>query len=445
MQPQKMADVQGFRADLLWFKDPKRPELSHLKDGLLVTQKQSDGVVRIIDMGPWAEVSLRHPSARVTRWPGCLAPGFIDTHVHYPQIDVMGSPASGLLPWLENYTFPLERRFADEDIAQECADFFIGQLLHHGVTTALCFATSHPNSVDAIMRTAQAQRMRFIAGKVLQDRHSPAGLQDADAEQSLQQTEALIQRWHGRDRLGYAITPRFAPTSSGQQLHGAGELAAQYPDTWIQSHVAENTEEVQWVQSLFPEARSYLDVYQRAGLLRHKAIYAHCIYLDERDRRLMAETLACAAACPTSNLFLGSGFFDPQAAQAAGMGWALASDVGGGTSLSPFQTMLGGFFVQQQSRCPPQDRLTPQAWWWHHTAGAAQVLGLQGMCGNLAPGCEADFVLLDDQATPLLARRCGQAQTLSEWLFALMVLGDDRAIAQTFVQAKPHKNFQPSI
>jgi guanine deaminase len=278
--------------------------------------------------------------------------------------------------------------------------------------------------------------LRLITGKVLQDRHSPDGVRD-ETEQSLIDTEALIQRWHGVDRLGYAITPRFAPTSTPAQLRGAGELAARYPDVWIQSHVAENLDEVRWVQELFPRSRSYLAVYDDFGLMRERAVYAHCIHLDEADRALMRERRSAAAVSPTSNLFLGSGFFDYAGADRAGFAYGLASDVGGGTSFSPFHTMLAAYYVGREGQTKPGLSLSPQQLWWQHTAGAARALGLAGVVGNLQPGCEGDFIVLNPQATPLLARRTAQADSLDELLFAMIVLGDDRLVEQTVIsQAK---------
>ena len=430
-------DLHAWRAALLWFPDPAVPELRHTSDGLLVTGRDAQGRVRVVAISEHAELAPQWGQVPVIHWPElCIAPGFVDLHVHYPQLDVIASPAEGLLPWLEHYTFPHEKQFADPDHAREVARFFLDELLRNGVTTALCFATAHPESVDAFMAEAQARRLRMITGKVLQDRFSPDGLRDTDTRQSLRQTEALIRRWQGVDRLGYAITPRFAPTSTSEQLHGAGELAAQFPDVWIQSHVAENVDEIRWVHELFPEARSYLDVYDRAGLLRERAVYAHCIHLDDTDRRRMAETGSAAAVSPTSNLFLGSGFFDYAAAQRSGLRYGLASDVGGGTSFSPFHTMHAAYTVARQSVGRPGISLAPENLWWQHTAGAAQALGLAGTVGNLLPGCEADFVVLNPQATPLLSRRTAQAETLAEWLFAMTVLGDDRLIAHTVVQGQ---------
>ena len=384
-------------------------------------------------MGAYSELALRFADLPTGHFPGrIIAPGFIDMHIHYPQLDVIGSPADGLLPWLENYTFPEEKRFSAPEYCAQAADFFIAELLRNGVTTALAFATSHPESVNALMTAAQSQQLRLIAGKVLMDQHAPDGVRD-DTEQSLIDTEALIKRWHGVDRLGYAITPRFVPTSSEAQLRGAGELAAQYPDVWIQSHVAENKDEIAWVHQLYPKARSYLSVYEQFGLLRPRAIYAHSIHFDEVDRALMRDSGTAAAVCPTSNLFLSSGYFDYARADAAGFLYGLASDVGGGTSFSPFHTMLAAYYVGREGHAKAGLSLTPQNLWWQHTAGAARALGLAGVVGNLLPGCEADFVVLNPQATPLLARRTARAESLDELLFAMIVLGDDRVIERTVI------------
>jgi guanine deaminase len=269
---------------------------------------------------------------------------------------------------------------------------------------------------------------------VLQDRHCPDGVRD-ETEQSLADTEALIRRWHGKDRLGYAITPRFAPSCSEAQLRGAGELAARYPDVWVQSHVAENLEEIRWVRELFPRSRSYLAVYADFGLMRERAVYAHCIHIDDADRALMRDTGAAAAVSPTSNLFLGSGFFDYEGADRVGFRYGLASDVGGGTSFSPFHTMLAAYCVGREGQTKPGVSLSPQQLWWQHTAGAAQALGLDGVIGNLQPGCEADFVVLLPAATPLLSRKTAAAASLDELLFAMIVLGDDRVVERVHIAA----------
>ena len=423
--------MNAYRAQLLRFDTDGTP--LYESDGLLVVGLGTDGVQRVVDAGPYRTIAARHPQVAVTHWPDRLiAPGFIDMHVHYPQTDIIGAPADGLLPWLENYTFPAETRFAQPAYAAEVANVFFSELLRHGVTTALAFATTHPASVDAFFQGAQKRGLRMISGKVLQDRHSPDGLRD-ETEQSLIDSETLIQRWHGQGRLGYAITPRFAPTSTDAQLRGAGELAARHPDTWIHSHVAENRDEVRWVRELFPQARSYVDVYRGFGLLRERAVYAHCIHLDDADRALMRDTGAVAAVSPTSNLFLGSGFFDYEGAERIGMRHGLASDVGGGTSFSPFHTMLAAYYVGREGQTKPGLSLAPSRLWWHHTGGAARALGLQGVIGTLQAGTEADFVLLNPKATPLLARKTERAQNLEELLFALIVLGDDRVVEQTVI------------
>ena len=423
--------MKAYRASLLRFS----PEGQALfdTDGLLVVGPDAAGRQRVLDAGDHAVVAARHPNVPVTHWPGrIIAPGFIDMHVHFPQTDIIGAPAEGLLPWLENYTFPAEARFADAAHAAEVARFFFDELQRNGVTTALTFCTSHPASVDAFFAEAQRRQLRMMGGKVLQDRHSPDGVRD-ETEQSLIDTEALIRRWHNQDRLGYAITPRFAPTSTDAQLRGAGALAAKYPDTWIHSHVAENKDEVRWARELFPQARSYLDVYTGFGLMRERAVYAHCIHFDDADRALMRDTGTAAAVSPTSNLFLGSGFFDFDGADRIGMRHGLASDVGGGTSFSPFHTMLAAYYVGREGGSKPGLSLAPSRLWWQHTGGAAQALGLEGVIGSLQVGTEADFVVLNPQATPLLARKTALAQGLEELLFALIVLGDDRLIERTVV------------
>jgi guanine deaminase len=428
------SDSHAYRASLLWFPNPDSDHIHFEADGLLVTARGADGVSRISAIGDYRALQEAHSHLPVTDWRGrWIAPGFVDTHIHYAQTDVIASPADGLLPWLNNYTFPQETRFADPAHAATVAAFFFDELMRHGVTTALAFATAHTASVDAFFNEAQRRQLRMISGRVLQDRNSPDGLRDNSAAQSLYETEALIKRWHGVDRLGYAITPRFAPTSSETQLRGAGELAAAHPDVWVQTHVAENADEIAWVAELFPQARSYLGVYEDMGLLRQRSVYAHCLHLDAHDRDLMAERGAAASVCPTSNLFLDSGFFDFSLAQSHQLLHALASDVGGGTSFSPFHTMHAAYTVARQSVGRSGHSLSAQHLWWLHTAAAAKALGLGGVIGNLNVGCEADFIVLNPQATPLLSRRIAAATSLQEQLFAMVVLGDDRLVERVVV------------
>jgi len=441
--------MKAYRASLLWFAPHSEGPAKALfeEDGMLVVGPDADGLQVVQAIGAWRDLSTRYAQVPVEHLPGrIIAPGFVDLHVHFPQTNVIGSPASGLLPWLENYTFPEEKRFASIEHAAEGAQFFVDELLRNGVTTALAFATSHTTSVNALFAEAQARHMRMITGLCLMDRHAPADLLNQQAAgghvdatmQSLMDSEALIHHWHGVDRLGYAITPRFAPTSTDAQLRGAGELAARYSDVWIQSHVAENKDEIAWARALFPQSRSYLATYADFGLMRERAVYAHCIHFDDDDRTLMRDTGASAAVSPTSNLFLGSGFFDYEGADRIGFGYGLASDVGGGTSFSPFHTMLAAYYVGREGQTKAGLSLSPQHLWWQHTAGAGQVLGVknnagQSIVGNLLPGCEADFVVLNPKATPLLARKTALASHLDELLFSMIVLGDDRLVERTVV------------
>jgi guanine deaminase len=432
--------MKAYSASLLRFAADRAPAESAIfdEDGLLVVGPDAQGRQVVLAAGPAREVRPLYPDVPVTHLPGrIIAPGFVDLHIHFPQTDVIGSPAEGLLPWLENYTFPQETRFASREHSAQTAEFFVDELLRHGVTTALTFATSHVESVNALFAEAQRRSLRLITGKCLMDRHAPDGVRDA-TEKSLLDTEALIRRWHGVDRLGYAITPRFAPSCSEAQLRGAGMLAAKYPDVWIQSHVAENKDEIAWARELFPASRSYLATYADFGLMRERAIYAHCIHFDDEDRGLMLDTGAAAAISPTSNLFLGSGFFDYAGADRVGFQYGLASDVGGGTSFSPFHTMLAAYYVGREGQSKQGLSLKPQHLWWQHTLGAARALGLDGSrgrasIGNLQPGCDADFVVLNPRATPLLARKTAQANSLDELLFALIVLGDDRLVERTVI------------
>jgi guanine deaminase len=357
-----------------------------------------------------------------------IVPGFIDTHIHYPQTDIIGAGGRNLFDWLEHYTFPAEQRFADPQYARLVAEFFLDELLRNGTTTAQVLGTVHRGAIDAFFEAASARGLRMIAGKTLMDRLCPPALRDSAAEGEREMRE-LIATWHGRERLHYAITPRFALSSSNAQLESAGRLAHEYPDVFIHSHLAENRDEVESVRKLFPEDRSYLAVYDRFGLLRERATYAHCIYLDATDRRRLAASGAGVAFCPSSNLYLGSGLFDLAASDAAGMRVALATDVGGGSSFSMLRTMGEAYKVAQLQGQP----LGALRAFYLATLAGAQMLGLADKVGRFAAGTEADFIVLDPQATPLLAWRMAQARTLAERLLLFMVLGDDRAIAGTYV------------
>ena len=357
-----------------------------------------------------------------------VLPGFVDTHVHSPQLDVIGSYGSALLDWLETYTFPAERRYADAAVAEEGAAVFLDALLARGTTAAVVFPTVHKVSADRLFAAAQARGMRLIAGKVLMDRHAPDGLRD-DVAQAERDCLDLIARWHGSGRLAYAVTVRFAPTSSPAQLAMAGALCRSDATLYMQTHVAENRDEVRWVRELFPEARSYLDVYARAGLLHARSVLAHGIWLDDDDRATLREAGAQIAHSPSSNLFLGSGLFDWRAAEAAGAAVSLASDVGGGTSLSMTATLLDAYKVQALAG----QRLT--AWKALHAAtrGSALALGLDQELGSFEPGRLADVCVWDWASEPVGARRMAVARSLHEKVFAWLTLADRSNLVSTRV------------
>ncbi|MDE2146658.1 MAG: guanine deaminase [Burkholderiales bacterium] len=371
-----------------------------------------------------------------------LTAGFIDTHVHAPQLDVIASHGAGLLEWLETYTFPAERRHADPAVAAAAAARFLEALLAHGTTAAVVFPTVHRASAEALFEAAAARGMRLVAGKVLMDRHAPDGLRD-DVDGAERDCEALIARWHGRDRLAYAVTVRFAVTSTPAQLAMAGALLERHPGLYMQTHVAENRDEVRWVGELFPQARSYLDVYHRHGLLNERAVLAHGIWLDAHDRALLRDTGAQIAFCPSSNLFLGSGLFDWQAGVDAGHRVSLATDVGGGTSLSMLRTLAEGYKVQALRG------LRLSAWTLLHAAtrGAAESLGLAHEIGHLEAGAAADVVVWDwavgEPATHRDALARGAlpglaAQDLHARVFAWLMLGDERNRVATWVAGRLH-------
>jgi guanine deaminase len=360
-----------------------------------------------------------------------VMPGFIDTHVHSAQLDVIASYGTELLDWLTTHTFPAEARHADAGHAEAAAALFLDALLAHGTTAAVVFPTVHRVSAEALFAAAERRGMRLVAGKVLMDRNAPSELRDgvASAERD---TQELVARWHGRDRLAYALTVRFAPTSTPGQLALAGRFCRDDASLYLQTHLAENRAEVQWVRELFPEARSYLDVYARAGLLHAKSVFAHGIWLDDADRAALSEAGAQIAHSPASNLFLGSGLFGWRAAEAAGVQVSLASDVGGGTSLSMLRNMADAYKIQALAG----ERLT--AWKALHAAtrGAARALGLGDEIGSLETGAMADLCIWDWAAGPLAERRAEVARTLHERVFAWMMLGDERNLVASFVAGR---------
>ncbi|MCL4695994.1 MAG: guanine deaminase [Burkholderiaceae bacterium] len=358
-----------------------------------------------------------------------LLPGFIDTHVHSPQIGVIASYGTALLDWLNDYTFPAERAWADPEIAARGSEHFLDALLAHGTTTAAVFPTVHKIAADALLTAAAARGMALVAGKVLMDRHAPDGLRDDDVATAERDCIDLIARWHNRGRNRYAVTVRFAPTSTPEQLAMAGALCRSDASLYMQTHVAENRDEVRWVGQLFPHARSYLDVYASAGLLHPRSILAHGIWLDDDDRAALRDAGAQVAFCPSSNLFLGSGLFDWPAMIAAGAAVSVASDVGGGTSLAMQRTLADAYKVQALAG----HRLT--AWTALHTAtrGAAEALHLGDEIGSLEPGRIADFAIWRWAASAVDAERQRLARDLHEKLFAWITLADDRHLVGTWV------------
>ncbi len=416
--------MKGFRGEILslWHDPAEGPDaVRHEADGLLVI----DGG-RIVARGAYSNMAPRFPGLAVERLEGLIVPGMIDAHVHYPQLGRIASHGEQLLDWLERHIFPAEKAFADPVHAAAVAEEFLDELLRQGTTSALVFGTVHAASVEAFFAAAEARDLRMICGKVLMDL-GPDGLRDSVRE-ARTESAALIAKWHGRGRLGYAVTPRYALTSSDEQLAVAGELLAAHPGVLLHTHLAENKAEIAAVAARFAEAVDYLDAYDRFGLVTDRSVFAHAVHLPDRSCARLAETGAGIAVCPSSNFFLGSGMFDFGQAERHGVRLGLGSDIGAGTSLS----LLHNGGLAYQAGLPHGYVLDPFRALWLATGGSARLLHIDGEVGMLAEGQEADFVVLDDAATPLMARRTAGA-SLAERLFALQVLGDDRAVKQTYV------------
>lgn len=398
-------------------------------DGLLVVE---DG--HIAACGPAADLlPALDPGIPVHHLPeAMILPGFVDCHVHSGQIDVIGAPGKQLLDWLDTYTFPAELAFADSGHAEQSAGFFLDQLLANGTTTALTFPTVHAHAADSLFAAAHARNMRLFAGKVLMDRAAPAGLTDTP-ETGDADSRALIARWHGRGRLGYAVTPRFVLTSSARQLDLAGRLLADYPDLLMQSHLSENRAEVQAVAKAFPDARDYLEVFERFGLVTSRSVFAHGLHLSASEAQRLARAGATIAHCPSSNLFLGSGLIDWPKLQHAGVAVALGTDVGAGTSLSMMETMGDAYKVSALGSSP----LDGLNLFYMATLGGAKALHCAERIGNLLPGKEADFQLLDLTADPLIARRLAVCRDVPERMFVLAIMGRQPLLRQTYVMGAP--------
>ena len=429
--------TQAFRGEILHFvADPAqtpntRDSYEHYADGLLLLEH---GKVRALGHARDLLGSLAPDTEIIHYKDALITPGFVDTHVHYPQAEMIGAFGEQLLEWLETYTFPTEKQYADRDYAAQRSEFFLDQLLANGTTTAMVFGTVHPESVDAFFEQAEARQLRMICGKVLMDRNAPEYLTDTAAS-GYADSKALIEKWHGRGRLQYAVTPRFAPTSSHAQLAKAGELLKEFPGVYMQTHLAENHLELDWVKALHPEQENYLQVYDQHGLLGRRSVFAHGIHLCDDECQRLAETQSAVAFCPTSNLFLGSGLFNLSRAETYGYHVGFGTDVGAGTSLSMLQTMNEAYKVQQLRG----DTLSQLKSFYLATLGGARALDLQDKIGNFEVGKEADFIVLDYQATALVKMRMQQCSDLLERLFVLSVIGDDRAVRATHIMGKRQK------
>ncbi|MEL7035392.1 MAG: guanine deaminase [Cyanobacteria bacterium J06592_8] len=429
--------IKAFRGSFLdCFSDPFyvsiQESIRYIPDGLMIVENG-----KIKEFGSYEDLKPRYPDLESIAYSDKLiVPGFIDLHVHYPQTEMIASDSNQLLDWLERYTFKTESQFKDPDYCSKISHFFIDELLRNGTTTAVVLAAVFPESVDAFFAAANSRNLRMIAGKVMMDRHAPEYLLDT-AKSSYEDSQKLMEKWHKKDRLLYAVTPRFAITSTPEQLHLAGRLLEEYSGVYLHTHLSENNNEIQFVQELFPESLDYLQVYEQFNLVGETSIFAHGIHLSDSEFQRLSEAESAIAFCPTSNLFLGSGLFKLHQAKSRDhkISVGLATDVGGGTSFSLLQTASEAYKV---THLQGQNLSGLQALFLA-TLGSAEALSLEDKIGNFEEGKEADFVVLNYQATPLLKLRTkgkSPVQTLEEitdCLFALMMLGDDRAVAATYI------------
>ncbi|MCW5721816.1 MAG: guanine deaminase [Devosia sp.] len=406
-----------------------RDSYVYLEDGAVAIEGG-----RIVSVGDFASADLADATI-IDHRPHLIVPGFIDLHLHYVQSQMMASYAGSLLEWLNSYTFVEEQKFSQQGHAEAVAADFFDNLIRHGTTTAVAYCSSHPRSVDAFFAEAERRNMLMVGGKVMMDRNAPAHLLDT-AQSGYDDTKALIARWHGRGRAHYAISPRFAITSTPEQLEMSRALVAEHPECYVQTHLGENDAEIAFSMELYPNAPDYTGIYEDYGLLGPKTLLGHCIHLNHRETAVLAETGAVAVFCPTSNLFLGSGLFDRERLAKAGVRLGLATDIGAGTSFSMLRTMDEGFKVQQLRG----QRFDPLASFHMATLGNAEALGLAGRIGSIAPGRDADLVVLDARATPVMRMRMATAETLIEELFLLQTVGDDRAIAEVYVSGARAKS-----
>ncbi len=405
---------------------------TYVMDGAVLVR---DGV--IVASGDFDDVSLKTPDGCPVddHRPNLLLPGLIDTHIHYPQMQVIGSWGAQLLDWLNKYTFVEEQKFGDSAHADRIAGRFFDELVRHGTTTAAAYCSVHRGSAESFFTESERRNMRMIGGKVMMDRNAPDALTDTP-QSGYDDTKALIAKWHGRTRGLYAVSPRFAITSTPEQMEMAGVLMREHPECYMQTHLSENKDEIAFACELYPDAPDYTGIYEHYGLLGDKCLFGHSIHLSERERAVMAESSSVAVFCPTSNLFLGSGLFDMDGLSEAGVRSAVATDVGGGTSISMLKTLDEAYKVLQLRG----QKLTPLKSFYWMTRGNADALSLTDKIGTLDVGSEADLVVLDSSATPAMALRAETVTSLSEELFVLQTMGDDRAIAETYIGGEPAKS-----
>lgn len=383
---------------------------------------------KIVETGPAAAVIAHHPDAPITDYGDALIiAGFVDAHVHYPQTAIIASWGKRLIDWLNSYTFPEEMRFDDPAYSSQIAGRYLDLALTNGTTTVSSYCTIHPSSVDAFFAAAQTRNMAVVAGKTCMDRNAPEGLTDT-AISAYDDSKTLLERWHGKGRAQYAITPRFSPTSTPEQLAAMGALWAEFPDCLMQTHLSEQTDEIAWVKSLYPEARDYLDTYEEHGLLGARGVYGHAIHLEPREKDRLREVGAGLVHCPTSNTFIGSGIFDMAGLMIDGQRIGLATDTGGGSSFSMLRTMAAAYELSQLNGTA----LHPAQLLWLATQGSAEVLHMADRIGNLTPGRAADITVLDLASTPAIAQRQTRAGDIWEAVFPTIIMGDDRAVRATW-------------
>ena len=394
---------------------------------------------KIIAEGEADTLRATYPNADIIDYgDGVICAGFIDAHVHYPQTGIIASWGKRLIDWLNSYTFPEEMRFGDPAYAAEIAALYFDLTRAHGVTTMVSYCTIHPESVDAFFAEAQKRGQRVVAGKTCMNRNAPKGLCDT-TQSAYDQSKALIGKWHGTNRLSYAITPRFSPTSTPDQLAALGALWGEHPDCLMQTHLSEQTDEIDWVKSLFPNARDYLDTYETYGLLGTKGLYGHAIHLEPREKDRLREVGAGLIHCPTSNTFIGSGLFDMKTLMAEGHRVGLATDTGGGSSFSMLRTMAAAYEIAHLRH----NSLHAAQLLWLATTGSAKALHMEDKIGNIAPGMEADLVVIDLASTPDIAQRTARAEDIWEALFPTIMMGDDRAIRATWINGAPTPKSSP--